>query len=101
MKSKAMSLLMFMISKCNSALKSRGAAHSSYQKICIDKEDCSSPIPNFYAFKCTCARIALERRDAGTLDFPGFFLQTDTDKEDEPILLKLIEAVAFLFAKSD
>ena len=101
MKSKAMPLLMLMISKRNRVFKSRGVAYGGCQKICIDKDDCSSPAPDFYAFKYVRARIAYEDRDAATLDLSGFFLQADTDEEDEPMLLKLTGAVALLLVKSD
>ena len=42
--------------------------------------------------------IAKEVRDCGSIDLPGFFLQTGQDKE---ILLKLKSAVALLLGKSD
>ena len=84
---------MFMVMKRNQVLKTRGVADGSVQRVYTNKEDCSSPTPDFYAFKYICAVIAKEGRDVATVDLPGFFLQTE---QDEEILLKLVGAVALL-----
>ena len=100
MKDKALPILMFMIMKRNGDIKSRGVANGSFQRVYTDKADCSSPTPDFYAFKYIVAVIAKEGRDCGTVDLPGFFLQTDQDK-DATILLKLTGSVAILLVETD
>ena len=97
-KDKALPILMFMVLKRNGSLKTRGCANGSVQRLYTNKEDVSSPTPDFYAFKFVCAVIAREGRDAASVDLPGFFLQTD---QDELILLKLTGAVALLLVESD
>jgi hypothetical protein len=97
-KDKALPILMFMVLKRNGLLKTRGCANGSVQRLYTNKEDVSSPTPDFYAFKFVCAVIAREGRDVASVDLPGFFLQTD---QDELILLKLTGAVALLLVESD
>ena len=97
-KDKALPILMFMVMKRNGSLKTRGCANGSVQRLYTNKEDVSSPTPDFYAFKFVCAVIAREQRDVASVDLPGFFLQTD---QDEKILLKLTGAVALLLVESD
>ena len=72
MKDKALPILIFMIMKRNVDLKSRGVANGSLQRVYTSKDDCSSPTPDFYAFKYIIAVIAKEGRDAATVDLPGF-----------------------------
>ena len=100
MKDKALPILMFMVMKRNGEIKSRGVANGSFQRVYTDKADCSSPTPDFYAFKYIVAVIAKEGRDCGTVDLPGFFLQTDQDK-DATILLKLTGSIALLLVETD
>ena len=100
MKDQALPMLMFMIMKRNGNLKSRACANGSYQRVYTDKEDCSSPTPDFYAFKYIVAVIAKEGRDCATVDLPGFFLQTEQDK-DKTILLKLTGSIALLLIETD
>jgi hypothetical protein len=97
-KDKALPILMFMVLKRNGSLKTRGCANGSVQRLYTNKEDVSSPTPDFYAFKFVAAVIAREGRDAASVDLPGFFLQTD---QDELILLKVTGAVALLLVESD
>jgi hypothetical protein len=97
-KDKALPILMFMVLKRNGSLKTRGCANGSVQRLYTNKEDVSSPTPDFYAFKFVCAVIAREARDVASVDLPGFFLQTD---QDELILLKVTGAVALLLVESD
>ena len=53
-----------------------------------DKNLFTSPMPDFYALKRACAVAASEKRDDGSVDLPGFSLQTEVDEEDEPIIIK-------------
>ena len=53
-----------------------------------------------YAFKYIIAVIAKESRDAATVDLPGFFLQTEADKDNQ-LILKLTGAVAILLVEAD
>ena len=104
MKDRALPILMFMIMKRNGMLKSRGVSNGSLQRLYTNKDDCSSPTPDFYAFKYITAVIAKEGRDCATVDLPGFFLQTEqekTDDKDKELLLKLTGAVAILLVESD
>ena len=104
MKDRALPILMFMIMKRNGMLKSRGVANGSLQRLYTNKDDCSSPTPDFYAFKYIIAVIAKEGRDCATVDLPGFFLQTEqekTDDKDKELLLKLTGVVAILLVESD
>ena len=100
MKSKALPLLMLMVIKCSGELKTRGVATGNRQRLCADKDECSSPTINFFAFKCFCALFAKEGRDAAAIDFPGFFLQTENEG-NEPVLLKIAGTVALLLAESN
>lgn len=99
MKDKALPILMFMVMKRNGDLKTRGCVNGSVQKLYMNKEDVSSPTPDFYAFKYICAVIAREGRDVASVDLPGFFLQTKQD--DETLLLRLTGSVALYLVKSD
>ena len=104
MKDCALPILMFMIMKRNGLLKSRGVANGSLQRLYTNKDDCSSPTPDFYAFKYMIAVIAKEGRDCATVDLPGFFLQIEqekTDNKSKELLLKLTGAVAILLVESD
>ena len=97
-KDKALPILMFMVLKRNGALKSRAVANGSVQRLYTDKEDVSSPTPDFYAFKYVAAVIGKEGRDVGTVDLPGFFLQTN---QEEFIMLKLTGVIALMLVESD
>ena len=97
---KALPILMFMVLKRNGLLKTRGVADGSVQRLYTNKEDVSSPTPDFYAFKYICAMIAKEGRDVATVDLPGFFLQTEQEGEED-ILLKLTGDVALLLVECE
>lgn len=77
MKDHALLFLMFMIIKRNGDLKSRGVADGHVQCLYTDKNGCSLPTLEFYAFKYIVAVIAKEGRDLAMIDLPGFFLQTE------------------------
>ena len=97
-KDKALPVLVFMITKRNVSLKTRGCANGSSQKLYTKKNEVSSPTSDFYAFKYRCAVIAKEKRDAATVDLPGYFLQTD---QDQDLLLKLTGSVTLLTIESN
>ena len=101
MKDKALPILMFMVMKRNGDIKTRGCANGSFQRVYTNKDECSSPTPDFFAFKYICAIIALEERDVATVDLPGFFLQTEQEEGNEKLILKLIGAVAMLLVEID
>ena len=101
MKDKALPLLMFMVMKRSGELKSRVCANGSFQWLYMDKSKCTSLMPDFYAFKYICRVIVREKRNMATVDLPGFFLQTERNKDDELIILKLTGAVALLLVESD
>ena len=89
---------MFMVLKRNDEINTRGVADGSAQRVYTNKDDYSSPTPDFYAFKDICAVIALEGRYTSTVDLPGFFLQT---KQDELIMLRLTGAVALMITNTE
>ena len=98
-KDRALPILMFMILKRNGEIKTRGVANGSVQRLYTNKDDVTSPTPDYHSFKYVCAVAALEKRDVATIDLPGFFLQTE--QEGEQILLKLTGSVAVLLAEMD
>ena len=101
MKKRAILILMLIVAKRNRIIKSRSVAHSRYQHIYMSREKCSSRTPDFYAFKFIYEVIAKEERDIGSADLPEFFLQRDTDDDNDPMLIKLTGAVTLLLIESD
>ena len=99
-KVKALPMLMFMLMKRNGLLKSRGVANGKIQKICSD-QDFSSPTPDFYSVKCVAAVAAKEERDTATVDLPSFFLQTEAEEDDDPVIVKFAGALALLLVECD
>ena len=99
-KDRALPILMFMVLKRSGELKSRGVVNGSYERIHTDKSECTSPTPDFYAMKYIYATAAKEDRDVATIDLPGFFLQTEAEKDDYTIV-KLTGAVALLLVECD
>jgi hypothetical protein len=97
-KDRALPILMFMVLKRNGDLKTRGVANGSVQRLYTNKEDVSSPTPDYLAFKYLCAVSAMEERNVATIDLPGFFLQTE---QDELIMLRLTGSVAMLLVELD
>ena len=65
-----------------------------------NKDDYSSPIPDFFAFKYLYAVFAKEGRDIVMIDLPGFFLQIENEGE-ELVLLKITGAAALLLVESN
>ena len=51
MKDQVLPLLIFMVMKRNSELKSRECANESFQRVCTEKSEVLSLIPDFRAFK--------------------------------------------------
>ena len=51
--------------------------------------------------KYVCAVAAKEGRDTGTVDLPGFFLQTEANEDDEPIIVKFTGAMSLLLVECD
>ena len=100
MKAKALPLLLFMVMKRSGDLKTRGVANGNKQRVYTDKDECSSPTPDFFAFKYLCALFAKEERDVATIDLPGFFLQTKNEGE-EPVILRITGAAALLLVESN
>ena len=102
MKRRSLPLLMLMALKRNVDLKSIGASNDSFQRFCTDKVDCTSQTPDLCALKCVAAAAAeKESRDTATVDLPEFSLQTEANKEDEPLIIKLTGAVALLLVEYD
>ena len=48
-----------------------------------------------------CAVSAKEGRDNATVDLPSFFLQTEADEDDEPVIVKFTGALALLLVECD
>ena len=68
---------------------------------CTDKSKYSSPIPDFYSLKHECGVVAKEVRNVAMVNLLSFFLQIETNDDEELLLLKLTRAVAFLLVESD
>jgi hypothetical protein len=45
--------------------------------------------------------IAHEERDIGTVDLLGYFLQTKTNEEDKPIIIKITGTIVLLLVEVD
>ena len=67
----------------------------------MSKEEYSSPTPDFHVLKFSCAIIAREGRDVGSVDLLEIFLQTDINEDDKLMLLKLTGVVALLLVESE
>ena len=74
MKDKALLLLIFIVMKRSSELKTCRCANGSYQRIYSKKHENLLPTPDFYAFKYICIVITKESKDVATVDLLGFFL---------------------------
>ena len=53
-------------------MKCRGCSNGSFQKVCIIKNDQSSPTPDFYSLQCVCKVATKEKRDTAAVDLPSF-----------------------------
>ena len=73
-KRKVLPILTFVVNKRSVELKTRGVTNGSFQRLCTEKSECSSPTPDHCSFKHACGTIAKEKRDAETVDLSGFFL---------------------------
>ena len=100
MKAKALPLLILMVSKQNSYLKTLGISNESYHRICTNKSEFCSAAPNHYSFKHDCGTIAKEKRDALTVDFLGFFDQTKR-KDKALLLFNLMGVLCLLLVESN
>ena len=100
-KSRALPMLMFMVMKRNGIIKTRGVVNGKNQRIYHDRNEFTSPTPDFYAVKHVCAVAAKEERDVGTLDLLSFFLQTEAKEEHEMIVVKFTGALALLLVECD
>ena len=65
-------ILILMAMKMNVYLKQRGFANDRFQRPCADKDDCYSPLLDFYSFKHECEKIVKESRDFTTADLSIF-----------------------------
>ena len=66
-----------------------------------DKSECAFTITDLCSLKYVRDVASKEKRDAGTVDLPGFFLQTEADKYKEPYVIKLTGAVSLLLIETD
>ena len=99
MKRKTLPPLMFIICKRNGKTKSRRVANSSFQRIYVDKVDCTSPTLDFHALKYVAAVIAKEKSDLASVDLPRYFLQTEIDRSGEMTIIKFTGTVALLLVE--
>ena len=95
---KSLPTLALIVLKRSGEIKSRGVVNGSYERLCTDKIDCTSPTPDFYALKHVCATDEKEDRDVATIDLPGFFLKTEAEEGDDTIV-KLAGAVVLLLVE--
>ena len=68
-KDKELLLLIFVLSRINEYLKSRGCSNRSFKRVYGNKSECSSPTPDFFTFKYIYEKISQESRDVVTIDF--------------------------------
>ena len=101
MKDKALLILMFMVMKRNSKIKSREWTYRSYQRVYMDKIECSLSTLDFNSLKYSYTVVAKKERDIATIDLLGFFLQTEVNEDEEPFIIKLTGIVALLLVKSN
>jgi hypothetical protein len=80
-KDKALRYLMFLEEKRCGRIKGRGCANGCKQRLYKTKEENSSPTVSVEALFLSCIIDALQRRDVGTCDIPGAFMQADIDEE--------------------
>ncbi len=76
----AITILLIMVTKGNSTLKSRACADGRQQRLWTNKEQVSSPTPSIDSSKYTMILDAQENRDVGIVDLPAQFLQTEMDE---------------------
>jgi len=72
--------LMFLKRKRTGVVKGRGCADGRKQRAYISREDAASPTVMTELVFITAVIDALERRDVGTADLPGAFMQADMDE---------------------
>ena len=87
--------------KINGDLNSRGVSNGSFQRDHDDKMDCTLPLPDFCALKCTASVSAKEERDTEVVGLPGVFLQEEASEDDEPLPIKLTGASNLLSVECD
>ena len=80
-KSQALSYLMFSKEKRDGNIKGRGYDDGHTQQLWMQKKQTSSPTVSNQALFLSCVIDAKERRDVGTNDIPGAFLQTKSKIE--------------------
>lgn len=94
----ALPILLFMVMKRNSTLKSRACANGRQQRLWTNKEEVASPISSIDALKNTMIVDAQENCDVAIIDLPAQFLQTEMD---EVIYLKIPGPLALLLVEHD
>ena len=82
----AISYLMFLKEKRDGNVKGRGCANGHKQQLLVQKEQTSSPTVYNQALMLSCMFDAKEKRDVGTAEVPGAFLQT---KSEEEVIIRL------------
>ena len=100
MKDKVLPLLVIMVMKRDSGIKSRGVANGSLQIFHTNKSECTLLTPYFYSLKCVCAVSVKEERYIADVDLPEFFLQAEADTDYEPIIINLTGATVLLLVKT-
>ena len=101
MKDKALFILMLVIMKRNGEIKSRGYTNGSCQRVCIDKNEHTSPALEFCSVKHARGVVGKEQRGTATVGLPYFFLQIIAYDDDVPLFVKLTGAVDLLLVESD
>ena len=93
-----MHYLMFLKKKRCGRIKGRGCADGRKQRLTTRKEDASSPTVAVDSVMLSCTIDAKEKRDVGTVDLPGAFMQVDMD---EIVHMKLEGTMAEMLVKID
>ena len=99
MKDLELQLLMLMVTKRSVNFKTSGCANVNLQRLHADKNEWSSLTPEFCSLKHACSTISKEGRELATMDVPGFFPQTEQEKDDA-VLSKLTGSIALSLVES-
>ena len=94
----ALQYLMFLKQKRNGTIKGRGCADGRKQRKYTAKEEASSPTVAIESVMLSCVIDAKEKRDVGTVDLPGAFMQADMEDE---VYMKLEGKMAELMVRID
>lgn len=98
-KQEALEYLMFLKEKANGDVKGRGCADGRKQRKSTPKEESSSPTVAIESVLISCTIDAKQKRDVGTINLPGAFMQADM--EGKVVHMRLHGKMAELIVRLD